>query len=278
MLSNSAGKCVPVLLSVLVTTVAWSVPTSKSGDRARGLCPSRVGHQGIAHSFYPSTTAEILELSNSFPANIAAELLKPPADSMDSPALCAAARPLPAVPGALFMVLTGFLCVSAVKDRKVWLAALASLLWVGHIGREMLVVRCPQVVAIPNTEEGPHVKHGAKPVSSRVERYLAPPFRRGLLPYAIRHTTPVPSVVERYNIRYTMQSHQFALVSLCDDFLHTTKRLAYLIDWHAYFSPAFTFENLARGPPSQTWKSLFLFCNFDLQSVFAKTLTKLRYI
>jgi len=29
---------------------------------------------------------------------------------------------------------------------------------------------------------GPHVKRGAKPVSSRVERYLAPPFRRGSLP------------------------------------------------------------------------------------------------
>jgi hypothetical protein len=263
-LSNSAGKCVPVLLSVLVTTVAWSVPTSKSGDRGQGLCPSDVGHQGIAHPFYPSTTAEILELSNSFPANIAAELLKPPADSMDSPALSAAARPLPAVPGALFMVLTGFLCVSAVKDRKVWLAALASLLWVGHIGREMLVVRCPQVAAIPNTEEGPHVKHGAKPVSSRVERYLAPPFRRGLLPYAIRHTT--------YDIRYTKGIPQFAFAGLSPYPVHTTKRLAFIAERHTYFAPAFTFENLARGPPSQTWKSLFLFCNFDFQSVFAKTL------
>jgi hypothetical protein len=249
-LLNSAGKSVPVLLSVLVTTVAWGVPTSKSGDLAQGLCPSRVGHQGIAHPFYPSTTAETLEISNSFPANIAAELLKPPADSMDSPALSTAARPLPAVPGALFMVLTGFLCVSAVKDRKVWLAALASLLWVGHIGREMLVVRCPQVVGIPATANS--VQRRAckvQGIAYSVQRILFLNAKRYTL-NASRHTTPVPSVVERYNIRHTMQSQQFALVSLCDDFLHTTKRLAYLIEWHAHFAPAFTFSNLARGPPS----------------------------
>jgi hypothetical protein len=33
---------------------------------------------------------------------------------------------------------------------------------------------------IEQAAEKPHVKRGAKPVSSRVERYLAPPFRRGL--------------------------------------------------------------------------------------------------
>lgn len=41
---------------------------------------------------------------------------------------------LPAVPPALFMVLTGFLCVSLVRDRKTWIAVLAGLLWLGQAG------------------------------------------------------------------------------------------------------------------------------------------------
>ena len=259
MLLNSAGKSVPVLLSVLVTTVAWGVPTSKSGDLAQGLCPSRAGHQNSTHLVYLPPIAEILEPTNSFPSNIAAEILRPPVDPMDSPTLSTAARPLPAVPGALFMVLTGFLCVSAVKDRKVWLAALASFLWVGHIGREVLVARCSQVVGIPNTEEGPHVKRGAK--------YLAPPFRRGLQSYATRHTI--------YDIRYTKGIPQFALPSLSPYPIHTTKRLACITERHFYFSPAFIFENLPRGPPCQTWKRFFVLRNFDFQSLFAKTLFRL---
>jgi len=44
------------------------------------------------------------------------------------------AKPLPAVPAAFFMVLSGFLFVSAVKDRKLWLTALAGLFWAGQIG------------------------------------------------------------------------------------------------------------------------------------------------
>jgi hypothetical protein len=43
-------------------------------------------------------------------------------------------RCLPALPPAIAMVLTGFICISLIKDRRVWLAALAGLLWVGQTG------------------------------------------------------------------------------------------------------------------------------------------------
>jgi hypothetical protein len=38
------------------------------------------------------------------------------------------------LPSAIIMVLTGFICVSLIRDRKVWLAALVGLLWVGQTG------------------------------------------------------------------------------------------------------------------------------------------------
>lgn len=41
---------------------------------------------------------------------------------------------LPAVPGALLMAVMGFACVTAVKDRKAWLALAAGLLWVSQSG------------------------------------------------------------------------------------------------------------------------------------------------
>lgn len=50
----------------------------------------------------------------------------------------ASIKALPAVPAALFMVLSGFLCISAVKDRKLWLAALGGLFWAGQMGIQVL--------------------------------------------------------------------------------------------------------------------------------------------
>ena len=43
-------------------------------------------------------------------------------------------RCLPALPSAIAMVLTGFICISLIQDRRTWLAVLAGLLWVGQTG------------------------------------------------------------------------------------------------------------------------------------------------
>jgi len=78
---------------------------------------------------------EITKYSDSHLAAVGAEFLKPPSVSSaltGSPAIHT--KTLPAVPRALLLVLTGFLYVSLVKDRKVWLAAFAGLLWAGQTG------------------------------------------------------------------------------------------------------------------------------------------------
>ena len=83
---------------------------------------------------------EVIEPFDSKFPGIGRELLTPPPLSTNSffsastPGQLPYAKPLPAVPATLFMVLTGFLCVSLVRDRKVWLAALAGLLCVGQTG------------------------------------------------------------------------------------------------------------------------------------------------
>jgi len=47
-------------------------------------------------------------------------------------------RCLPAVPPSIAMVLTGFLCISLVRDRKTWLALLAGLFAIGQTGINVL--------------------------------------------------------------------------------------------------------------------------------------------
>lgn len=43
-------------------------------------------------------------------------------------------KTMPAVPAALTLVLTGFLCISLVRDRKTWLAAFVGLVCLGQFG------------------------------------------------------------------------------------------------------------------------------------------------
>jgi len=94
---------------------------------ARAVSPTSEAHISFVHK-----TSHIIEPSNAHLANIGVELLKPPADLRNSALV--GAKILPPIPAALFMVLTGFLCISLVKDRRLWLSVLAGLLWAGQAG------------------------------------------------------------------------------------------------------------------------------------------------
>ncbi|MFH1371561.1 MAG: hypothetical protein ABII09_09795 [Planctomycetota bacterium] len=52
-----------------------------------------------------------------------------------------AQRRLPAVPPAVAMALTGFICISLVRDRKSWIALLAGLVAIGQVGVNALPER-----------------------------------------------------------------------------------------------------------------------------------------
>lgn len=131
MLLGNIRKGLLVFLSLLVASAAIAAPTVGDYNRdavAPAMSPcSDAPHTGACE------INQIGEPSNSQLASVAAEFLKPPTDT-NLQALPMQVKPLPPVPGALFLGLTGFLCVSLVKDRRVWLAALAGLLWLGQTG------------------------------------------------------------------------------------------------------------------------------------------------
>jgi hypothetical protein len=70
-------------------------------------------------------------------ADIGHKLRTPPAFFTESDETVLA-ESLPAVPKALLMALTGFICVSLIKDRKLWLTVLCGLIWASQTGIQVL--------------------------------------------------------------------------------------------------------------------------------------------
>ena len=130
-------KLLITLLSLIAATAVSASPTIS--DCNKSFVAGVVSEASDASVPYIPEASQInsaghltVEFSNSRLAAIGAEILKPPPDFTDfSPA---ETKTLPPVPATFFMVLTGFLCVSFVKDRRVWLATLAGLLWAGQAG------------------------------------------------------------------------------------------------------------------------------------------------
>ena len=262
---HKAGRWLTALLSISVATAVYAAPTAIAERPAAAVCTLRPSD----YADTPAATANVTEVAEAYNchlANIAHELLKPPGDSIDSPVPAVAATSLPAVPGALFMGLTGFLCVSLVRDRKVWIAALAGLLWAGQAGVTVL----PQVAHhlagrrhatqcfSPNVAYVPTLDHSDRPRSDiEGTRYIClPRYLAGIPDGSLQYTSLRAQRSNlrnqrntQYDIRHTTKSPQFALSRLYAYILSATKRLACITKRHAYFSPAFTFENLARGPP-----------------------------
>ncbi len=135
-----------IILLLLVTATATKAgPTMSNCNEsfvARAVLPTWQAHISFVHK-----TSHIIEPSNAHLANIGVELLKPSVDLTSSAPV--GAKILPPIPAALFMVLTGFLCVSLVKDRRFWLAALVGLLWAGQAGFHAI----PQLAALMSSKK-----------------------------------------------------------------------------------------------------------------------------
>ncbi len=138
MVSGKNNKLLVILLSLVVATAVSAAPTMY--DCNWNFVTAAVSPASDAHVTYVPETSQINVPSNSHLAAIGKEILKPPADFTDSPPLGTETLHPHA---AVFMALTGFLCVSLVKDRKVWLAVLVGLLWAGQAGFHAI----PQLVA-----------------------------------------------------------------------------------------------------------------------------------
>ena len=276
MLSGKNIKAAVIFLFVIAVALANGVPTVSNNDETK-IHPCDLPPASDAHSSsvldppYQVTGLEqnqIIESSSSHLATIAEELLKPPACFMSSPVIRTDVRPLPAVPKAIYMALVGFVCVSLVKDRKVWLTVVTTILWAGQVGITALPRKCRVCLAH-------HLnKRWAVPTipclseqSSRAHRNVDDTEYIGLLSYleeipatdnseqrtdnSVQRTAYTLNAERCKNseLRTTNNASQFAIDTFYPYFIPQTIRLAKIAEHSNYFSPAFIFPLLPRGPP-----------------------------
>jgi len=129
-LKSPLGKTVAILVSLLLISTT-SVEASPTENVRNLFLPGYCGFSKTQNE----NTAKTLESANDKMVSIGREIAKPylvPAASINPSADYV--KSLPAVPAAILMVITGFFCVSFVRDQKLWLAALSALLWAGQGG------------------------------------------------------------------------------------------------------------------------------------------------
>jgi hypothetical protein len=249
-LSARKAKWVFALILLVAFSEAKSAPTIGGGDKAKL----------VADKMSPASNADVpsvgeLELfkgtNNSSLTHIAAEILKPPVDFMSNSALPPGAKPLPPVPAALFMGLTGFICVTLVRDRKVWLTVVAALLWIGQIGITALPKAAVHLVgrrhqylqqqyssALQKRFSGLRINLVDREYAGLLHHLEGIPTKIRSTKHDIRHTVLFPRVTEGY-----------ALNTVFPYLIRALNCLAFEVRQFCCFSPAFIFENFARSPP-----------------------------
>jgi hypothetical protein len=268
---TSTRLVVPLVLSV--ATAVYAVPTVSEHEQHLTVCPAFAKSYFATPSTYDDEINLIGEGCNSGLTSIAAEFLKPPAAFAQSQAPPIHASSLPPIPGTLSMALMGLLCVSLVKDRKVWMAVLASILSTGQTGFRALPQLASHLCSKNQIEQQLNVniayvcwlRDSARPRTDiDGTRYIGLLHRlagipatpnEGIASCVMRDASPriqwwhsyirqpIQETIRntQYDIRNTNRSPQFAI---------TVPYLTSFRERAACSSPAFTFGILARGPPN----------------------------
>ena len=258
---------------VLLVAVATVKAAPTIGDTDAKLVAHSVSLSSPADSHSADQVRLISGTCDSALANIATDFLKPPADFKNLAVLPPGTKSLPAVPAALFMGLTGFICVSLVRDRKVWLAVATTILWAGQVGFTALPQAASHLISrtqIGQNSQQQNYSSVLKGRSSRLRSDIEGTEYIGLLHYlegipaTVRNTQACPErsrgnairnlALERsegtkYEQRTTNYAPQFAIIGQLFYLPQVTNCLVKIAKQLTCFSPASIFESLPRGPP-----------------------------
>jgi hypothetical protein len=196
---------------------------------------------------------QLAEYDDSAFASAAADFLKAP-DGFAAPVTSSHGQPknLPPVPGTILMVLSGFLCVSLVRDRRMWLAVFAGLFWAGQAGIQLV----PQL-AISFSHSNNSEQRSCTEISRLYYRENTPRLRSDLegTQYIglLRHLAGIPCSYGYKSISVLQDAIAFELNSINLQIKCLTGKTLPFIR----FSPAFTFNNFARSPPIVNVRIMF---------------------
>lgn len=154
-----------------------------------------------------------------------------------APSAAADMRYLPAVPRSLLMVALGFVCVSAVHDRRMWLAIVASTLSLGYAW--------PQSV-LPSYAPSRAGRHIGHPGMDSLELLSG---KWALL------SAVSPGRVRPCGIGGTLKSLSAAVLCSTPPAGDLLPCRAFLVDARVLRASELTFSQLARGPPASLGKT-----------------------
>jgi hypothetical protein len=237
-----------IVILLLAATVASGTPTVATDNPIVPTIQMASDTQTVIIS-----TKEVAEPVDAKLANLGRELIQPPTSlAVLGDTQGNNVKPLPAVPAAIFMVLSGFLCVSLVRDRRVWLAALAGLLWAGQTGIQVLPQLALRLSHGNHSKQQlyaelayPHYLENSHRLRSDIEgtQYI------GLL----HHLAGIPVIAKSRYLHKDAHTYtsQPAVIPAQTGLSPLLVCLASITEQFTSFSPAFIFANLARGPPIQ---------------------------
>jgi len=263
------SKLVAITFSLFVVSLANASLTVTPQDAILTTSLSPANTAGAISHIVDNVAGPI----NAKLANLSREFLEPPTGTagLTNPT-ANRTKPLPAAPAAILMVLIGFLCVSLVRDRRVWLAVLAALIWAGHAG----------IQAVPELAlRLSHKNHSKQQLCAELSYpyYLENSHRLrcdiegtqyiGLLHYlagipeakSVFTDTHLSRFITLSQHRqkvygkafsYTRKNTYSSLSAIISEQYGLNSQLACLVskaEQFICFSPAFIFAHLARGPP-----------------------------
>lgn len=141
MFHSGKTKGMVLLLLLLGAAAVNAAPTISNADEHTFLFSTSLDLNIYPHHEHENN--RFTGLYNSRLDSISMEFHKPPVTNDEIPDVPIGVKSLPPAPKTLLMVMVGFLCVSLVKDRRIWLASVAGLLWAGQAGVSLL----PQLAA-----------------------------------------------------------------------------------------------------------------------------------
>ena len=233
----SSLSCIIAFMLFIAPAVNASLTVTHRDDILRATCPADLQTTSSA-----GTVDNVVKPVHTQLTNIGAEFLQPP----ETPAGLLNAnsnsiRHLPAIPATILMLLTGLLCISLYRDRKVWLVALMGLLWVGHAGIQTFPRFACHFSYKNHTKQQicaelayPHYLEN----SHRLRNDVEGTWYVGLL----RHLGAIPG-------NKSVIISQFAIIFGLDSQSSLFHRLAFNAEQLSHFSLAFVSDNLVRGPP-----------------------------
>jgi len=151
---------------------------------------------------------------------------------------------LPHVPAAIFMAISGFLCVTFVRDRRAWIAGLGALLWLGQTSVQaipQLVIRLTSKTSLICLSKLNTINKIHQGKNDAIFAFYQPSKNSQIL--SARPNSELNCGKSFSAQKLIIFQRYYQTEQQNNHYAHINAQSFY------YYSPAFGFQTIPRGPP-----------------------------